>query len=239
MSKYTLNRGNMSIAEQVHRIRNEIAEAAVRSGRSPEDVTLVAVSKTRPIEDVAEAIDAGITHLGENRVQEAASKIPEISNDTVIWHLIGHLQSNKAKLAAQLFSWVDSVDSHKIADILNKRALAENKTLKVLIQVNISGEQSKYGITPDKVKELVRYISGCERLAVKGLLTIGSLWVSKAATREEFKRMKGLFESLKDDPEIGGTMNVLSMGMSGDYISAIEEGSTMVRVGTAIFGTRL
>ncbi len=229
----------MSIAEQVHRVRNEVAEAAVRSGRTPEDVTLVAVSKTRPVADVVEAIDAGIIHLGENRVQEAASKIPAISNNTVVWHLIGHLQSNKAKLAAPLFSWVDSVDSPKIADILNKRALEADKKMHVLIQVNISGEQSKYGIPPDEVKELVTHISGHERLAVKGLLTIGSLGVSEATTREEFKRMKGLFDSLKDDSEIGGTMKVLSMGMSGDYIRAIEAGSTMVRVGTAIFGTRL
>ncbi len=228
----------MSIMEQVYRIRDEIAEAAIRSGRAPEDVTLVAVTKTRSVEGIIEAINAGVTHLGENRVQEAASKVPLISSDAVTWHLVGHLQSNKAKHAVPLFSWIDSIDSKKIIDILNRRAVKENKILKVLVQVNISGEISKSGVSPDEVKDIALYASRCEGLSLKGLLTIGSLNADEIQAREEFKRMKELFDCLGGDAEIGGSMQVLSMGMSSDYIIAIEEGSTMVRVGTSIFGVR-
>ncbi|MFC1552219.1 YggS family pyridoxal phosphate-dependent enzyme [Candidatus Latescibacterota bacterium] len=227
----------MSITENVHRVLNDIEDAAARAGREPSEVRLVAVTKTRTVDEIIEVVEAGVVHLGENRLQEASEKIPEISGGPV-WHLVGHLQSNKAKVATGLFDWIDSIDSKKIIDLISARASEENKTVNALVQVDISGEETKYGASPELARKLIEYAAGIEGIAVRGLMTIGSFGVSADVTRAEFARMRELFERFRDDPVTGPSMKELSMGMSGDYTLAIEEGSTMVRVGTSIFGQR-
>ena len=227
----------MSIYENVHKVLNVIGESALRVGRDPSGITLLAISKTRTVEEIEEAVKAGILHVGENRVQEASFKIPDVSGE-IVWHMVGRLQSNKGKTAVRLFDWIDSVHSKKIVDIVSDTACREHKKVNVLVQVNISGEESKSGITVDEIKDLVIYAAGREGIAVQGLMAIGSFGVAPDVTRSEFSRMKEIFDRLKEDHETGSFMKVLSMGMSGDYQIAVEEGSTMVRVGTAIFGER-
>ena len=156
----------------------------------------------------------------------------------IVWHMVGHLQSNKGKTAVELFDWIDSIHSKKIVDIISNQARQERKTINVLIQANISGEESKSGVQTDEIKDLVLYATGKEGLNVCGLMTIGSFGVTPDITRREFSKMKGLFDRLKEDTDVGFRMNVLSMGMSEDFQIAIEEGATMVRVGTAVFGKR-
>ncbi len=225
------------IDDNVKRVMDEIAAAAVASGREPSDITLVAVTKTRPVPEIEEALRAGALHLGENRVQEAADKVPSVRGNAV-WHLVGSLQSNKAARAAELFSWIDSVHSEKVAGILSERATALGKTLDVLVQVNVSGEESKSGVEPDDAKRLLLAAEQLPGLRVRGLMTIGSFDAPPGETRREFRLTRALFDSLCADSEIRSRLDVLSMGMSGDFGIAIEEGSTMVRVGTAIFGER-
>ena len=226
------------IGDNVKRLMDEIADGAMAAGRAPDDVTLVAVTKTRTVAEIEEALAAGILHLGENRVQEAADKIPVIKSPT-IWHLVGNLQSNKAVKAAELFDRIDSVHSEKVAAILSERAAALGKKLDVLVQVNISGEPSKSGVRPEEAKRLVMSVERLPGLFVRGLMTIGSFGVSPDETRREFSRMRRLYHDLRSDSEIESKFDTLSMGMSGDFRIAIEEGSTMVRIGTAIFGERI
>lgn len=225
------------IADNVHKIVNDIHDIAVRCGRDPSQITIVAVTKTRTVGEIEQVIEAGIEHLGENRLQEAVSKIPAVKGKPV-WHMVGHLQSNKAGKAADLFDWIDSVDSEKIIDVLSSRAQESGKTIRILIQVNISGEYSKSGVEPSAVRRLVSYALNKKGIDVRGLMTIGSFGVSQEVTKVEFARIKELFDSLCEGRDIVPSMDVLSMGMSGDYRIAIEEGSTMVRIGTAIFGAR-
>ena len=227
----------MSIADNVRRVLYDINDAALSVGRDPSEITLVAVSKTRSAEEINEAVKAGILHVGENKVQEASSKIPHVTGK-IVWHMVGHLQSNKGKTAVELFDWIDSIHSKKIVDIISNQARQERKTINVLIQANISGEESKSGVQTDEIKDLVLYATGKERLNVCGLMTIGSFGVTPDITRREYSKMKGLFDRLKEDTDVGFRMNVLSMGMSEDFQIAIEEGATMVRVGTAVFGKR-
>jgi PLP dependent protein len=227
----------MSITENVERVLTDIEDAAAHAGRDSSTVRLVAVTKTRTVDEIAEVVAAGAVHLGENRIREASGKIPEISGEPV-WHLVGHVQSNKAKLAAGLFDWIDSIDSKKIIDLISARAQEENKTVNALVQVDISGEETKFGASPEHARELVEYAADIAGISVCGLMTIGSFGVSADVTRSEFARMRELFDRFRDDPVVGPSMKELSMGMSGDYKMAIEEGSTMVRVGTSIFGQR-
>ena len=227
----------MTIADNIRRVREEIGEAADRNGRHPTDITILAVTKTRTVDEIIEASREGIVHFGENRIQEAAQKIPSVTGG-LVWHMVGPLQSNKAKLAVTLFDWVDSIHSEKIVDVLAAHAGMAGRVIRVLIQVNISGEDTKSGVIPGKARDLAVYVTGKKELEVHGLMTIGSFGVTPGVTRTEFARMRELFDRLREDPEIGSTMQVLSMGMSGDYRIAVEEGSTMVRIGTAIFGER-
>ena len=225
------------ICDNVKRVLDEIADAAVASGRDPSEVTLVAVTKTRMVGEINEAVRAGVRHIGENRVQEAGGKIPFVESG-VIWHLVGPLQSNKGKRAAELFAWIDSVHSKKIADVLSERAVSLARKLNVLIQVNISGEETKSGIAPEEAKDLLLHAERLPGLTVRGLMTMGALGVPPETTRSELRRMRGLFDRLRGDPEVESRLDVLSMGMTGDFRIAVEEGSTMVRIGTAIFGER-
>jgi len=225
------------IVDNVLKVIDNINNTALRSGRDPSDITIVAVTKTRTVDEIEEALEAGIEHLGENRLQEAQSKIPVIKSSAV-WHMVGHLQSNKAKNAVEFFHWIDSVDSKKIVKLLSAKAVEIGKILKVLVQVNISGESYKSGVDTTEANDLVTFASTQKGLVVQGLMTIGSFGVRPDVTRTEFARMRALFDTINSDTNIANSMKVLSMGMSGDYRIAIEEGATMVRIGTAIFGER-
>lgn len=202
----------------------------------PDDVELVAATKQRSIEEIKQAIDAGIKIIGENYVQEALSKYKEIEN--VKWHLIGHLQRNKVKDAVKIFDCIQSVDSLKLAEEINKQCEKINKIMPILIEVNIGGEESKYGIDPDKTAGLIAQIALLPNLHVEGLMTMEPYFDDPNNARTYFKQMKQLFDEIKNMKIPNTNINILSMGMSNGYQVAIEEGSNMVRIGTKLFGPR-
>jgi pyridoxal phosphate enzyme (YggS family) len=216
-------------------IQEQIASAATRAKRNPGEIELVAVSKTQPADAVREALRAGVIHLGENKVQEARGKIDEIGRG--IWHLIGHLQTNKAREAVRLFDFIDSVDRLELAEELNTRAEPLGKIQNVLLQVNVAGESTKFGCAPDQAKALAESINALPRLALHGLMTIAPYSDDPEKSRPHFAALR----ELRDQIQIatGLQLPILSMGMSGDFQVAIEEGSTSVRIGTALFGERL
>ncbi len=224
-----------SIADNLARVRERIARAAERAGRRPEQIRLVAVTKTVPAARVKEALAAGVTDIGENYVQEAAAKHAEIGA-AVTWHFIGHLQRNKAGQAARLFDIIHTVDSVRLAEALSRRAQQLDRRLEVLIQVNTSGEATKAGVPPDEAAALVEKTAALDGLAVTGLMTIGRLQPDPELARPEFRLLAALAERLRRDT--GLDLPWLSMGMSHDFEVAIDEGATIVRVGTAIFGPR-
>lgn len=224
------------IKENLATVRARIAAAASRSGRDPASITLIGVSKTKPVERVREGIEAGLTHLGENRVQEAAPKIESLASldPQPTWHLIGHLQSNKARRAATVFSWVQSVDREELARRLDRAAGELQKTLAILIQVDLGGEATKHGAARREVENLVQVAESLPHLRVRGLMTIPPLG-SHEETRPFFRELR----QMRDDLESKGhDLPELSMGMTNDFEVAVEEGATMVRVGTALFGAR-
>ena len=227
-----------SIAENLARVRESIAEAARRAGRQPEEITLVGVSKTHAPEAIVAAIGAGLRHVGENRVQEAAEKFPTVrqllSGDAApVFHMIGHLQTNKAGSAVGLFDRVDSVDSLKLAQALSRR-LDGPRELPVLIEVYVGNDPSRPGVRPDELVETVGRVLEVPRLRVEGLMTVAPL---DADARAAFIRVRDLKVTLSESfPRVN--FGVLSMGMSDDYQLAIDEGSTEVRIGTALFGPR-
>ena len=231
----------MSIAENIGSIRKRIAEAARRAGRNPSDITLMAVSKTFPPESVREAYAAGIRVFGENRVQEFAGKAEALRGLAGMeWHLIGHLQSNKAVKAAELFGAVDSLDSVRLAEKLNAAAEAAGKMLPVLIEINVGGEEAKSGVSPD-TEELERILMGAtqwKHLAIRGLMTVPPYTDDPEGARPFFRELHGIRDRIAPRDLSGVAINVLSMGMSHDFEVAVEEGSTCVRVGTGIFGER-
>jgi pyridoxal phosphate enzyme (YggS family) len=216
-------------------IQKNIAVASGKAGRKPDEIELLAVSKTQPVEAIREAFQAGITHFGENKVQEARGKIEELGRGT--WHLIGHLQSNKAKDVVRLFDSIDSVDRLDLATEINHRADAFGKTQNVLLQVNIAGESTKFGCAPDAARTLAEAINNLPRLSLRGLMTIAPYAPDPEKSRPHFAGLRLLRDKLEADT--GLQLPVLSMGMSGDFAVAIEEGSTCVRIGTALFGERL
>ncbi len=227
----------MSIAENLHIIRKRIAEASMSSGRKPEDISLIAVTKTRTAAEADEAVHAGISGIGENRVQEAKQKFPLLSTSPAR-HMIGHLQSNKAKDAVKLFDIIQSVDSLRLLAEIDKEAKKNNKIMDVLAEVNIGGEASKSGMKPE---ELPGFMAGAGKylnIRVRGLMTIAPFLASSEQVRPYFKKMKKLFDDAARFPAPNVKMEHLSMGMSGDFVTAIEEGATMVRIGSAIFGER-
>ena len=220
------------IASNLKTILGRIEAAAASSDRDPGEITLIAVSKTHPAEAIREAMTAGISVFGENKVQEAEGKIAELGRDRIEWHLIGHLQSNKARKAVQLFDVVHSVDSLDIAQRLERICVEEGREkLEVLIQVDLAGEETKSGIPESDVPDLVDFLRKCRRLKFIGLMILPPYFDDPEATRPYFKRLR----EIRDRIIPGGE---LSMGMSHDFEVAIEEGATMVRVGTAIFGER-
>jgi PLP dependent protein len=226
------------VKETIDHIGRRIAEAASACGRDPASVRLVAVSKTVNAQRVAAAIDAGVTILGENYIQEARDKFNALIDRPVEWHFIGHLQSNKAKYAVRMFDLIHSVDSLKLATALDKAAQKNGKRQDILIQVNISGEESKSGTTEDDAVELVKAASRLAHLRIRGLMTMPPYYDEPALARPFFHRLAILRERIAGEKIPGVAMEELSMGMTGDFEVAIEEGATLVRIGTAIFGSR-
>ena len=223
-----------SIRENYLKVKERIEKAARRAGRDPTEIKLVAVSKTVEAARVKEAIEAGVSILGENYVQEAQKKIEEIGKP-VAWHFIGHLQSNKAKYAVHLFDMIHSVDSLVLAQELNKRAEQADRIMKVMIEVNISGEATKFGTDEEKVFSIVREILHLSHLSLEGLMTMPPYFESPDMSRPYYIQLRALKERMVGE---GILLKELSMGMSNDFEIAIEEGATYVRVGTAIFGER-
>ena len=219
-------------------VRNRIQTAARACGRDPETIRLVAVSKTVPANRVRQAIDAGVTILGENYVQEARTKFNDLATYPVSWHFIGHLQSNKAKYAVRLFDLIHSVDSLKLARELDKQSHKIDKIQEVLIQVNISEEASKSGISVKDTYNLLKDISLLENVSVKGLMTMPPYFNAPEKVRPYFATLRGLRDCLEQQGLLNIHLSELSMGMTGDFEAAIQEGATLVRIGTAIFGKR-
>jgi pyridoxal phosphate enzyme (YggS family) len=227
----------MSIADNLKTVNDRIASAAKHAGRDPLSITLVAVTKTIAVEKIREAIAAGATILGENRVQEAREKI-DVIGPAARWHLIGHLQTNKAKYAVRLFQLIHSVDTIELAQEIDKQAGKIGKVQNILIEVNIAGEASKAGMAVKEAPALVREASKLKNIAIQGLMTMPPYSEDPEESRPYFCVLRELARSIAQENIPGVSMKELSMGMSGDFEVAIEEGATMVRVGTAIFGGR-
>jgi hypothetical protein len=227
-----------SIKENIETIHERMAKAAKRAGRDPDSVKLVAVSKRQSVELIQEAIDAGQKLFGENFIQEAQEKITVLPED-ITWHFIGHLQSNKAKNAAGLFGAIETIDRLKLAHALEKQLAAMNKKLSIFIQVNIGREPQKSGVLPEDIEPLLRQLESLNHLTVKGLMTMPPYFSNQEQVRPYFRKMRQLANNLQEKKLLGKNGEVgLSMGMSGDFEAAIEEGATLIRVGTALFGSR-
>lgn len=222
-----------AIAENVAVLRGKIDAAARRAGRLPGEITLVGVSKRQDISAIREAVASGVTHIGENYVQEAALK-RQLARETGLsgaqWHLIGHLQRNKAREAVEIFDSIQTVDSIKLATALARQAELQNRTLDVLIEVHLGDEETKFGVAPEQALDFAAEFAAVPGLALQGLMAIAPL---ESDARPYFRRLRSLFDLLPEHHR-----KVLSMGMSSDYEAAIEEGATMVRIGAAIFGSR-
>lgn len=227
----------MDLKKRLENVKDRINKAAFKCSRAPESIHLVAVSKTIPANRVREAIEAGVTILGENYVQEARNKFNALGTYPVSWHFIGHLQSNKAKYAVRLFDLIHSVDTLKLARELNKQAKKVDKVQDVLMQINISKEQSKSGSDIENAINLIKDIVFFENLSVKGFMAMPPFFNNPEKARPYFLVLRNLRDQIqKAFP--GVVLNELSMGMTGDFEVAIEEGATLVRIGTAIFGER-
>src|SRR5208337_1862760 len=227
------------LIENASAILKKISHAAMRAGRSPDGVKLIAVTKTVEIEKIKEAVDIGLRIFGENRVQEAQKKIPALKSDVsdsgIEWHLIGHLQKNKAKYAVPLFDLIHTIDSVELAEEINRQAEKIDKIQKVLVQVKLSGEETKHGVSEEGLVPLLKRVKGMNNLNLKGLMAIPPFFEDPEKTRPYFRRLRELIETAE---KAGCNLTELSMGMSNDFEVAIEEGATMVRIGTALFGER-
>lgn len=226
-----------STSENIERVRERIEKACYSVSRRPDEVLIVAVTKTVSAATVQEAVDAGIRLLGENRIQEAASKIASVNGD-ITWHMVGHLQRNKVKKAVTMFEMIQSVDSYALALEINRRSEEADKRMEVLVEVNTSREQTKYGVAPEEAVDLIGQMSDLRNISVKGLMTIGALTDDEGRVRDCFRTLRELAREIETASIPNVEMQILSMGMTSDYELAIEEGSNMVRIGTAIFGAR-
>ncbi len=224
------------VRENLEAIKEKIDNAAKKSGRSADDITLIAVTKTYSPEIINEAIDCGVTDIGENKVQEIVEKFDKVKS--VRWHLIGHLQTNKVKYIIDKVHMIHSVDSIRLMDEIERQAQKHNIVMKILIQVNVSGEESKFGISPDEIDEMLFHAEGLKHVKVCGLMTIMPKIDSDISNRLHFVNIKQIYIDISQKKYNNSTMKYLSMGMSGDFEIAIEEGSNMVRIGRAIFGER-
>lgn len=230
---------NNPLAERFADVNDRIAVASRKSGKSPGSVKLVAISKTHPASLIREALDLGATDFGENKVQEAESKIIEIGRERATWHLVGHLQANKARRAVKLFDVIQSLDSVELAGRLDRLCSEEGRSeLKVLIQVDLGGETTKSGVKEEKLPELIAAIQDCRCLRLIGLMTLPPFFENPEESRPFFRKLRLIRDDLADRGVFGDSTGELSMGMTHDFEIAIEEGATMVRVGTALFGSR-
>jgi pyridoxal phosphate enzyme (YggS family) len=223
------------IKSNLAQVLQKIHQAAQRAGRDPSTIQLIAVSKTHPPEAIDELVRCGVRTFGESRIQEAKAKVP-LCSSRIQWHLIGHLQSNKAKIAVQLFEVIQSVDSLRLAEELEKHAHESSKRISILLQVNVAGEAQKFGLAPSEAASLAKEINALKHLELRGLMTIPPLAENPEDARIYFRQLTRLRNEIQDQLGIG--LPELSMGMSGDYEIAIEEGATWVRVGSALFGER-
>jgi len=225
------------IEENLSQLRARIFRACEKVKRNPQDVKIVAVTKNVSVEKIKQAIDCGIEIVGENKVQEAQTKYGQIDKK-VSWHLVGHLQTNKVKKALEIFEMIQSVDSLKLAEEIDKRAKEKNDVLPVLIEVNTSDEATKYGVKPELTEQVIREIRKLENIKIKGLMTMAPLIDDKEKVRQSFRNLRKTYEKMKNLKVPNLELEYLSMGMSSDFEEAIEEGSNMLRIGTAIFGPR-
>jgi len=223
-----------TIRDRLLRVQDRIRAAASRAGRDGSSVTLVAVSKAIPVDVIRQAVEAGVAILGENRVQEARDKIAALPGVST-WHLVGHLQTNKAKLAVQLFKLIHSLDSLKLAQALDRQGEQLAKPVRCLIEVNLGGEESKSGMTEDGVRPLLEAAADLHHLRIEGLMAIPPFFPDLEQVRPYFRRLRSLRDKLRDE---GFPVAELSMGMTHDFEVAVEEGASLVRIGTAIFGPR-
>lgn len=228
----------MSLKERLTELSTELAELATQAGRSPEEIKLIAVSKTHPSELIAEAFQAGQVRFGENRVQEASEKIEKLQNPGIEWHLIGHLQKNKARFCPGRFDWIHSVHSQELLELLEKQCALQSQPIQILLQANLSQEDSKSGVSDyDNLCRLLEKTQGCQWLRCRGLMTMAAATDDANKIRKTFSQLRTWLEKLRNEFTLT-TFTELSMGMSSDYRIAIAEGATMVRLGTALFGER-
>jgi len=224
-----------TIKNNLEIINEKMKRAALKVNRKPEEIKLVAVTKTATAEQIKEAINAGVKIIGENRVQDAKEKYQILTAD-IEWHLIGHLQTNKTKYAVEIFNCIHSVDSIKLAQEIDKRSKQFGKKIDVLVEVNVSGEETKYGIKPEEVEPFLKEISEFPEIRVRGLMTIAPIVEDKEEVRPYFRKLRELSEEIKSKNIGNVKMDYLSMGMTEDFEIAIEEGANMVRIGRGIFG---
>ena len=225
------------VAENLAQVQKNINESCSKINRDPNEVTLIAVSKTKPVEMLKEAYDAGARVFGENKVQEIVDKYDQMPSD-VKWHMIGHLQRNKVKYIVDKVAMIHSVDSLRLAETIEKEAAKKAVIVPILIEVNVAQEESKFGLKPEEVLPLIEEISDFSHIQIKGLMTIAPYVDNAEENREIFRELKKLSVDIAAKNINNVTMSVLSMGMTGDYMVAVQEGATMVRVGTGIFGAR-
>lgn len=226
-----------NILANAEEVRQRVADAALRAGRDPAEVTIIAVTKTRTVDELEEALAAGFSHFGENRVQELKEKWAHFQG-RVAWHLIGTLQTNKARVALEMADCIHSLDRDALAEELARQAQRYGVPARVLVQVNVSGEASKHGIAPEELPAFLQRISQRDCLQVEGLMTMAPLDPDPERARPHFRRLRELAEEMRELGLPNVTLRHLSMGMSGDFQVAVEEGATLVRIGTAIFGAR-
>ena len=228
----------MSLKERLTELSAELAELATEAGRSPEEIKLIAVSKTHPSELIAEAFQAGQVRFGENRVQEASEKIERLQNPSIEWHLIGHLQKNKARFCPGRFDWIHSIDSQELLELLEKQCALQSQPIQILLQANLSQENSKSGVSDyDNLCRLLEKAQDCQWLSCRGLMTMAAATDDANEIRRTFTQLRTWLEKLRNEFTLT-TFTELSMGMSSDYRIAIAEGATMIRLGTALFGER-
>jgi PLP dependent protein len=226
------------ISDNIDTIREKISRRCARAGRPLSAVTLVAVAKTFPAEAVREAVDAGVPDVGENYVQELLAKRRDLSGLDTRWHFIGHLQSNKVRSIAGWIHMIHAVDSAPLALEIDRRAAGAGRKIECLIEVNTTGEKTKFGVPPGDVEALVRSLAACDHIVIAGLMTIGPFLPDPEGSRPMFRALRELKEAIASRAQANVTMRHLSMGMTGDFEVAIDEGATLIRIGTAIFGSR-
>lgn len=226
------------IAENLAAIKAQIVSACERAGRDPAEVQLIGVTKTVSLERIREGVEAGIKVLGENYIQEARGKIESLADLQVAWHFIGHLQSNKAKMAVQWFDYIHTLDRERLARELDRQAHKQGRQISVLLQVNVGHEESKSGVGPDSLMALFQAVAPLDGLIIRGLMALPPYLDDPDQVRPYFRRLRQLLERLRESSAVPEQLTELSMGMSHDFAVAIEEGATMVRIGTALFGAR-